>query len=113
MKLALIISISAFLLFPIGASASVPQCSSAALFVANLAETYPHDKSARDDAFNKIVQSSLDETSPKVPTRAQFKTAYIVMENLLKTWTGAPGPLKEQIIADAASICMAASRPTS
>ncbi|MCA0300241.1 MAG: hypothetical protein LCH68_14730 [Proteobacteria bacterium] len=112
MKLAFITVISASLLFPIGASASVPQCSSAALFVATLAETYPHDKNAREDAFKKIVQSSLDETNPKVPTLAQFKTAYIVMENLLKTWTGAARPLKEQIIADAASICMVASRPT-
>jgi hypothetical protein len=112
MKLALKISLSTLLFFPISAFASVPQCSSAAIFVAHLAETYPHDKSARSDAFNKIVQSSLDETNPKVPTLEQFNTAYIVMENLVKTWTGAPGPLKEQIIADAASICMVTSRPT-
>jgi glutamine cyclotransferase len=109
MRLATKIVSLALLSFPISSMASVPQCSSAALFVATLAETYPHDKRKRTDGFEKIIQSALDQTNSKVPTREQFNTAYIVMENLVKTWTGGPVQLKEQIIADAAAICMVTS----
>ena len=88
----------------------VSQCSLAARTSAMMADTYPKDEEKRSNSFGMIVKAMVSDQNPRAPTLKQFNTAFIVMEMLVKTRPSqSQESLKEEIIAEAAATCMAAS----
>lgn len=85
---------------------SVKRCSFAAKAVAQFAMTYPDDQEMRKYAIDNIANTPIQDGHEAFPTQSEFRTARIVMEDLVEKWTGDQPNLKDNIIADAAATCM-------
>lgn len=88
----------------------VPQCSTAAQLMGDMAIAYRNDKDARTSSIGIVMEGMFSMKSAYVPTLEQFNVALVVMESLVSTKMGmSDEPLRKQIIAEAAATCMAAS----